>query len=63
MQQRCRFCCRYLNSVQEVLDHFNDNHRINKDNSQTPKSYIDVISRDAPQMFVEYCEYCNSPPL
>ena len=37
---------------------------INKDNnSQTFESYIDAISRDAPQMFVEYCEYCNSPPF
>ena len=63
MQQRCRFCSRSLNSVQEVLDYYNDYHGFNKDNSSTFESYIDAIRRDAPQMFVEYCEYCNRPPL
>ena len=55
MQQRCRFCSQSLNSVQEVLNHYNDNHDINKDNSPTFESYIEAISRDAPQMFVECC--------
>ena len=32
-------------------------------NSPMFESYVDAISRDAPQMFVEYCEYCNSPPF
>ena len=30
MQQRCRFCTHSMNSVQEVLDHYNGNHGINK---------------------------------
>ena len=63
MQQCCRFCSRSLNSVQEVLDYYNDDHGFNKDNSSTFESYLDAISRDAPQMFVEYCEYCNRPPF
>ena len=63
MQQRRRFCSLSLNSVQEVLDHYNDNHGINKDNSPTFERHIDAISKDTPQMFVGYCEYCNSPPF
>ena len=46
MQQSCRFCTRSLNSLQDVIEHYNDAHRINKENSPTFESEIDVISKD-----------------
>ena len=56
MEQQCRFCSQHLRSIQEVLDHYNENHEINKENSLTIESYLDAIARDSPQMFVEFCE-------
>lgn len=56
MEQQCRFCSQHLRSIQEVLDHYNENHEINKENSLTIESYVDAIARDSPQMFVEFCE-------
>lgn len=55
-QQHCRFCSQSLKSLQEVLDHYKERHGINKGNSSIFENYIDAISRNAPQMFVEYCE-------
>ena len=58
-QQRCRFCTQTLNSVQSIIEHYNDVHRFNKENSPMFKSYIDVISRDPSQAIFKYCKYCQ----
>ena len=62
MQQSCRFCTWILNSLQDVIQHYNDVNIINKENSPTFESYIDVISKDPNQTIFEYCEYCSNPP-
>ena len=64
MNQQRRFCPWNLRSLQEVLDHYKENHGIRSDNSPTFDSYVDAISRDSntsTQMFVEFCEFCKSP--
>ena len=63
MQQSCRFCTRSLNSLQDVIEHYNDAHEINKENCPTFESYVDVISKDPNQVIFEYCEYCSNPPF
>ena len=63
MQQNCRFCTRSLNSLQDVMGHYNDAHRINKENSPTLESYLVVLSKDPNQASFEYCEYCSNPLL
>lgn len=68
MQQGCRFCTQNLNSVQDITRHYNDVHGIKKDNSPQPptptsESYIDVISKDPREFFVENCEYWTGPPF
>ena len=56
MQQNCRFCTRSLNSLQDVMEHYNDAHRINKENSPTLESFLVVLSKDPNQASFEYCE-------
>ena len=63
MQQSCRFCTRSLNSLQDVIEHYNDLHEINKENCPMFESYVDVISKDPSQFIFEYCEYCSNPPF
>ena len=63
MQQNCRFCTRTLNSLQDVMEHYNDAHRINKENSPTLESFLVALSKDPNQASFEYCEYCSNPLL
>ena len=63
MQQSCRFCTRSLNSLQDLIEHYNDAHGINKENSPTFESYINIISKGPKQAIFEYCEYCSNPPF
>ena len=66
MNQQCRFCSRNLKSLQEVVDHYRENHVIRSDNSPTFDSYVVAISRDSnhsTQMFNEFCEFSKSPPF
>ena len=62
-EQQCRFCPQKLQTFNEVRNHYDKVHGITEENSPTFQSYINIISRDSVQMFVEYCEYCSSPPF
>ena len=62
-KQHCRFCSRFFWNLHDIISHYNDVHGINKDSSPTFKSYIDAISRDLGEFFVEQCEYCTRPPF
>ena len=46
MQQGFPFCTRSLDSLQDVIKHYNDAHGVNKENIPTFESYIDVKSKD-----------------
>ena len=61
MQLSCRFFTRCLNSLQDVTKHYNEAHRISKENSPMFESYIDVINKDSNQAIFEFCEYCSNP--
>ena len=63
MQQCCRFCTRSFNSLEDVIEHYNDAHGINKENSPTFENYIDVINKDPNQAISEYCEYSSVSPF
>ena len=62
-EQQCRFCPQKLQTFNEVPNRHDKVHGITEDNSPTFQSYINTISRDSKQMFVEYCEYYKSPPF
>ena len=62
-EQQCRFCPTKLQTFNEVRNHYDKVHSITEDNNPTFQSSINTISRDSKQMFVEYCEYCKSPPF
>ena len=61
-EQECHFCLKKLQTFNEVRNHYKV-HDIMEDNSPIFQSYINTVPRDSKQMFVEYCEYCKSPPV
>ena len=63
MQQSYRFYISSLNSMQDVTEHYNDAHGINKENSPLFERYIDVISKELNQAIFKYCEYCSNAPF
>ena len=63
MQEQCRFCFHILNSLQEIIEHYDNLHKINIENSPTFESYVGIISREPTQFFMEQCDYCNGPPF
>ena len=63
MQQSCRFCTRSLNSLQDLIEHLNDSHGVNKENSPNFESYVDIISRGPKQVILKYCEQCSNSPF
>ena len=63
MQEQCCFCSRALNYLQEIIKHYDNLHKINVENSPTLESYVDVISREPSQFFMEQCQYCNGSPF
>ena len=62
-EQQCRFCPKKLQTFIEVRNHYDKAHRITEGNSLAFQSYINTISKDCKQMFVEYYEYCKNPPF
>ena len=63
MQQSYLFYTSSLNSMQDVIEHYNDAHGINKENNPLFESCIDVISKELNQAIFKYCEYCSNPPF
>ena len=63
MQASCHFCTQSFNCLQDVIKHYNDAQGINKENSPTFESYIDLISKYPKQATFEYYEYCSNPSV
>ena len=62
-EQGCPFCLKKLQTFNEGRNHYDKVHGIMEDNSPIFQSYTNTVPRDSKQMFVEYCEYCKSPPV
>ena len=63
MQEQFHFCSHVLNSLQKIIEHYGNLHKVNVENSPMFESYVDVISKEPSQFFMEQCKYCNDPPF
>ena len=59
MSEKCNFFSRVVSSEDDIVNHYEQEHKITRENSPTFKSYIDSLRGDSLEFFVEKCNYCN----
>ena len=57
MSEKCNFCSRVLSSEDDIVNHYEQEHKITRENSTTFESYIDSLLIDPLEFFVEKYNY------
>ena len=59
MSEKCNFCSRVLSSEDDIVNHYEQEHKITRENSPAFESYIDSLRSDPLDFFVKKCNYCD----
>ena len=59
MSEKCNFCSRVLSSEDDIVNHYEREHKITRENSPAFESYIDSLRSDPLDFFVKKCNYCD----